>query len=45
MTRLIAEVTILFNGMRVACWFRAVCRGRVHLPSVLFTVFAMLREC
>jgi len=44
MAWLIGKVPVLFYRMRVMFWLRAVCRRRVHLPSVLFTRFATLRE-
>lgn len=42
--RLIAKVPVLFYRMRIMFRLRTVCRRRVHLPSVLFTMFPMLRE-
>jgi hypothetical protein len=44
MARLIGKVPVLFYRMRVMFRLRTVCRRRVHLASVLFTVFLMLRE-
>jgi hypothetical protein len=44
MAWLIGKVPVLFDRMRVMFWLKAVCRRRVHLPPVLFTMFATLRE-